>query len=176
MSKSGRKCRRWHYQRIEREFDRKPEIIIAEMFEFGTAITVIAGALGISYGEMHEWIQELGLEREPISRSNRHLTKERLLDKYGTNAIQLICSERANGATYEEIKTLYNVSSGFIADCLREGAPWLIGTPDAPITVRPPNISATERARRSTICIKHNRQMKDQNRGWFQNHHEICRK
>lgn len=175
MSKAGRKCRRWHHQRIEREFGRKPETIIAEMFELGTAITVIAGALGISYGEMHEWIDELGLERDPIPRSNRHLTKERLQNEHGTNAVQLICSERANGATYEEIKTRYNVSSGFIADCLHEGAPWLIGTHDIPITVRPPKISPTERTRRSAACRQHNRRMKEANIGWHRNHHEICR-
>jgi len=176
MSKAGRKCRRWHYQRIEQEFGYEPETIIAEMLEFGTAITVIAGALGISYGEMHEWIKELGLERGAIARESRHLTKERLLGEHGISAVRLICSERANGATYEEIKERYGVSSGFVANCLHEGAPWLIGTHDMPIAVRPPRISSAERMRRSIACKQHNAEMKAVDHGWFRNHARICKK
>ena len=68
MSTPGRRTRPWHYARIEAEFGEKPETIICEMFAEGLAIKVIAGALGVSYGEMHEWIKELKLSRPPIER------------------------------------------------------------------------------------------------------------
>lgn len=167
MSKAGRKCRRWHYRRIEQEFDRKPEELICEMFELGTALTVIAGALGISYGEVHEWIRELGLRREPIARANCHAVKRRLREEHSHDAVSLICSERASGMSYHEIRERYGVSQGFIADCLHDGAPWLIGTHIAPVTIRPPRLSNEERAIRSERCKRHNAIMKKEGRGWF---------
>jgi len=167
MSKAGRHCRRWHCQRIEQEFDRKPEELIREMFELGTALTVMAGALGISYGEMHEWVKELGLIREPIARNNRHPVKEQLCEEYGFDAVSLICSERANGMSYQEIREGYGVSQGFIAACLHEGAPWLVGTHIAPVTVRPPRLNDELRAAMSERCKEHNREMKAASCGWF---------
>jgi len=167
MSKAGRKCRRWHYRRIEQEFGRAPEIIIREMFETETPLTVMAGALGISYGEMHEWVKELDLERDSIPRDNKHPTKERLRDEYDRDPVQMICSERAMGLSYQEIREKYGVSQGFIADCLHEGASWLIGPPHAPVTVRPPRLSDELRAAMRERCREHNRRMKEVGRGWF---------
>jgi len=167
MSKAGRKCRYWHYQRIEQEFDRKPEELIREMFELGTALTVMAGALGISYGEMHEWVKELDLSREPIARVNRHTVRERLCEEYGLDAVTLICSERANGMSYQQIREEFAVSQGFIAACLHEGAPWLIGMRVAPVIVRPPQLSDELRAAMAERCREHNRRMKARGKGWF---------
>jgi len=137
------------------------------MFELGTALTVMAGALGISYGEMHEWAGELGLSREPIARAGRYVVRERLCEEHGHGAVSLICSERAGGMSYQEIREKYNVSQGFIAACLHEGAPWLIGTRIAPVTVRPPRLSDESRAAMSERCKEHNREMKAASRGWF---------
>jgi len=167
MSKKGRKCRRWHHERIRREFEQEPETIIQEMFEADTPLTVMAGVLGISYGEMHEWVEELGLKREAIARDNPHPVKERLRREHGIDAVRLICSERANRMSYEEIRGKYEVSSGFIANCLHEGAPWLIGTPWAPVIVRPPKLNDELRAKMAERCREHNRRMKQENRGWF---------
>jgi len=176
MSKRGRKIRSWHYRRIEAEYGYPPEDVIRGMFEAHTPLTVMAGALGISYGEMHEWVAELGLEREPISPENRCHTQERLWNEYDQNPITLICSDRANGMTYREIRERYGVSQGFVADCLRRGAPWLIGDRYEPVMVGPPQLSDEERQRRAEQCREHNRRMKAENRGWFEDHHIVCRR
>jgi transposase len=171
MSKKGRKIRAWHYKRIEEEFGYPPEDVIRGMFEADTPLTVMAGALGISYPEMHEWVKELNLERPSIAPENRHLTKERLWDEHGQNPVTLICSDRAMGMTYREIRRKYDVSQGFVANCLRQGASWLIGDRFSPVTVRPPLLSNEERQRRSRRCKEHNRYMKEAGRGWFADHH-----
>lgn len=168
MSKKGRKCRAWHYRRIQAEFDEKPETIICEMFAEGLAIETIAGALGISYGEMHEWIKELGLTRPPIKRCSRHPVKERIRREFRFDAVRLICSDRAMGATYEELRNRYDVSSGFIANCLHKGAPHLIGdTVEQYQTHRPERVSREGRLARTKNARRHNAQMKMANRGWF---------
>lgn len=169
MSKRGRKTRPWHYRRIEDEYGYPPEDVIRGMFEAGTPLTVMAGALGISYAEMHEWIKELRLEREPISPLNRQPVKERIREEHGHDPVTLVCSDREMGMTYREIRAKYGVSAGFVANCLREGAPWLID-PVMPITVGTPNLSDEERRRRSERCREHNQQMKATNRGWFADH------
>jgi len=175
MSKRGRHTRRWHIRRIRDEFGREPETIIREMFNTGEPLTVMAGALGISYGEMHEWVHNLGLERKPIPRCSRRLTWERLLDEHNFDPVRLICSDRACGMSYAELREKYDISQGFVADCLHTGAPWLIGTHDAPVTVRPPELSDEERARRAEICREHNRQMAEDGVGWAADHAQICR-
>ena len=170
MSKTGRHCRHWHHWRIFRQYGRWPEIVIREMFEFSTPLTVMAGALGISYAEMHEWVRELRLEREPIQPLNRHLAKERIRAEYDHDPVALICSDRKMGMTYREIRTKYGVSAGFVADCLREGAPWLIGDAISPVRVGPNRLSNEERQRQRERCRQHNRRMKIANVGWFADH------
>lgn len=171
MSKKGRKTRPWHYRRIQQEFGEEPETIIQEMFEEGHAITVIAGVLGLSYGETHEWIQELGLSRPPIRRCSQHPVKERIRHEFGFDPIRLICSDRAMGMTYREIGEKYRVSNAFIAGCLRQGAPWLIGDQIDAYKVRPDNVSEEGRRRRSENARRHNQRMKAENRGWFADMH-----
>ena len=172
MSKAGRKVRKWHYRRIEEEFGESPERIIERMFLYdGLPITVMAAELGISYGEMHEWIRDLNLSRVPITPRRSHRAKERLRREYETDPVQLICSERIMGKSYREIRDEYGVSAGFVAACLREGAPWIIGDRDLPVTVRPPRLSDEERCRRSERCREHNARMKEDCRGWFADMH-----
>lgn len=167
MSKKGRKVRRWHHARIEQEYGRSPHIVIREMFEYGVPLTVMAGALHISYGEMHEWVRELGVSRPSIERDNPYPTRRRIEEQFGYDAVALICADRKMGMSYAEIKQRYGVSSGFVAQCLHEGASWLIGDPIFPVTVRAPQIDKEERARMSCRCIEHNLQMKRDGTGWF---------
>lgn len=176
MSKRGRKGRRWHYRRIQVEFGQLPEEVIRDFFAANVPLTTMAGILGISYGEMHEWVKELGLSREPILRDNPRPTRQRINEEYGLDAVRLICSERACGMTYQEIRGKYGVSSGFVAHCLHLEAPWLIGTPMEPVTVGPPKISDEERQRRSERCQKHNRKMKARGQGWFADMDRIAKR
>lgn len=169
MSKVGRKTRPWHYQRILQEFEELPETIISEMFAEGYAISVIAGALDVSYGEMHEWIKELGLRRDrPAIATHQRQTVKRLQQEHGHNYTQLICSDRANGMKYKEITAKYQVSNGFVAACLHQESPWLIGTHDEPITVAPPDFSPEVRELFRQNCIRHNQEMKQRKAGWFE--------
>lgn len=168
MSKVGRHCRAWHIQRIQAEFNEPPETIIHEMFQEGMPIPVMAGALDISYGEMHEWIKELGLSREPIPRANHCHTQERLRREWGHDPMALICSDRACDLTYQEIREKYGVSTGFIADCLRRGAPWLLYGAMLQYQVhRPERVSEAGRLARSENARQHNAEMKARNKGWF---------
>jgi hypothetical protein len=62
---------------------------------------------------------------------------------------QAICADRIMGATYPELRARYGVSAGVVNRALRAGAPDYVGTRAEPVLVRPPRLSAEERARRS---------------------------
>lgn len=156
-----------HFARIEAEFDEPAMDVIRVMYDMGIALRIIGGAIGVPGDTLMGWVRRWGWSRPDIGKNRAHPAYVRITERFGHDAISLVCSDRKLGLKYREIAEKYNITNPTIIRWLRIGEPDFVGTKQAPVLVSPPEISDEERERRRAVCIEHNRRMKKKRKGWF---------
>jgi len=176
MSKRITISQKEHFACIEEEFDYSAKDVIRGMYDAATPLRVIAGALDVPPSTLMGWVRRWGWTRPDIGKDRSWEARSRISERWGHDAIRLVCADRKMGMKYREIEAKYGITNPTIIRYLRIGAPHLVGDKLSPIQVSPPEISDEERERRRLACIEHNKRMKVQNRGWFANHDLIFNK
>lgn len=170
MSTRGRHTRAWHIRRLRAEWEEDPEQLVRDLHAENLPLTRIAELLELSYPELHAWCKELGLPRRNIPRSNATPAQDRLRQEFGEAWMFELVSDRALGMHLADLCGKYKVSNGFVVATLKRYAPELVGTPEEPIHMSPPRVSAKGRAKQSAAARTHNRELRRRRAGWFRDY------